>query len=281
VPVYQLLGGKQRDRVRLHLLVNASDLDELAAKCADAKVAGYTAVKIDPLPGGFIETASHSAIIQEAVQRVSTVRETVGWDVDVIVEGHRKLGPGEAVALAAELEPFRPYFYEDPIPHDSIESHREIGRKIRVPLAVGERHLSIYEFRDLLTGGSIQFVRPDVGLAGGLTHCKKIATVAEAFHAQVVAHNFFSPLLTAATAQLYASIPNAGTFEYWQDAEEAPPRTQLLKDQLVRDGGYLLIPKGPGLGVHVNEEAIPEFPPFETWRPGSIRLRADGSFYSR
>lgn len=281
VPAYQLLGGKQRDRVRLHLLVHAPDLDELVKKCADAKAAGYTAVKIDPLPPGFVETAAHSAVIQEAVERVSAVRDTVGWEVDLIVEGHRKLGPGEAIALAAELEQFRPYFYEDPIPHDSIDSHREIARKIRLPLAVGERHLSIYEFRDLLAEGSIQFVRPDVGLAGGLTHCKKIATIAEAFHAQVVAHNFFSPLLTAATAQLYASIPNAGTFEYWQEAEEAPPRTHLLKQQLVRDGGYLLIPDGPGLGVEVDADAIADFPAFETWSPGSIRMRTDGSLYSR
>jgi galactonate dehydratase len=233
------------------------------------------------MPVGVVETSSHAGMIHQAVERVAAVREALGWEVDIIVEGHRKLGPGEAVALATELEPLRPYFYEDPILHDSIDAHREIGRKIRVPLAAGERHLTMYEFRDLLAEGSIQFVRPDVGLAGGLTHCKKIAVVAEAFHAQVVAHNFFSPLLTAATVQLYTAIPNAGTMEYNADDEEVYPRTELLKARVVREGGYLIVPDGAGLGVEVNEEAINGFPPFSAWNPASRTERLDGSFYSR
>jgi galactonate dehydratase len=118
-----------------------------------------------------------------------------------------------------------------------------------------------------------------VGLAGGITHCRKIAILAESYHAQVAAHNFFSPLLTAATVQLYAAIPNAATLEYLE-WEEHPPRNEMLVKPLRRDGGYIEIPEGPGLGVSLNQEMITRHK-YATWDAASIRLRPDGSMYSR
>ena len=186
-------------------------------------------------------------VIDETVRRLGAVREAVGWELDIGVEIHRKLVPGDAVALAGYLEPLRPLFYEDPIPPLSMGAHAEVAAKVRIPVAIGERHHTVHEFRDLLATGSIQYVRPDVGLAGGLTHCKKIAALAEAFHAGVITHNFISPLLTAASVQLDAAIPNCTLQEYCMWDEEAPAR-ELLKTPAHARGGLPHPAGGAGAG---------------------------------
>jgi galactonate dehydratase len=279
VPVHQLLGGRQRDRVRLHLLIDGQTTDELVSEAKRAVSMGFTAVKIDAFPTGVPESTTYSRALGIVIERVGAVRDAIGWDVDLLVEAWRSLGPGEAVVLAQELEPFRLYYLEDPLQPDSEDSLGEIARQIRIPLAAGERNYSIHEFRELLTKGAVRFVRPDVGLSGGISQTRKIATVAESFHAQVSAHNFFSPLLTAASVQLYAAIPNAGTLEYLE-WEEQSPRDEMLEGQLRRDGGYLEIPDRPGLGVTLNEAMVQRYP-YESWTASAERLRPDGSVYVR
>ena len=276
VPTYQLLGGRHRDRVRLHYLMAGSSTEPVEALVGHAKWAldqGFTALKLDPLPPNH-QLLSQSQVIHETVQRLGAVRETVGWEMDIGLEIHRKLVPGDAIALARELEPFRPLFFEDPIQPLSIEAHAEVARQISLPLAVGERHHTIHEFRDLLERAALRYVRPDVGLAGGLTHCKKIATLAEAFHAGVVTHNFISPLLTAASIQLDVAIPNCTLQEYCLWDEEAPAK-DLLLEPLTREGGYIVTPERPGLGVEV-DEAFLTARPF-TAAPARVLTHADGS----
>ncbi len=282
VPAYQLLGGKQRDKARLHLLLfdgPNSTVEELVEAARDAMSQGYTAVKIDALPDDIVEEQeTYSGMLQVVVDRVAAVRETIGWDRDLILEIHRDLNPGEVVTLTRELEPFRLYYIEDPIPPHSVDSHGDVIKKMTVPVGAGERSNTIWEFRELLTRG-VQVLRPDIGLAGGLTHCRKIAALAESFHADIIAHNAFSPLLTAATLQLYASIPNCGTLELlpW---EEEPPRTEMLKTPLVREGGYMVVPEGPGLGVDL-DPAITELP-YARWKyPADVRIRNDGSVFRK
>jgi galactonate dehydratase len=278
LPIYQLLGGRQRDRIRLHLLIDGETTEDLVANAEKAKADGYTAIKFDAFPSGVPERDTYTRAVQVVVDRVAAVRDAVGWDIDLIVELHREVGPGEAVVIARELEPFRLYFLEDPLMPDSEDSLGEIAQRISIPLAVGERNYSIHEFRELLTKG-VRFVRPDVGLAGGISQCRKIAAVAESFHAQVAAHNFFSPLLTAASVQLYASIPNTGTLEYLEWEEKAPRNEQLIAP-LRREGGYIPVPDAPGLGVRLNEEMVARHP-YEDWSPSGVRLRTDGSVYIR
>jgi galactonate dehydratase len=261
VPAYQLLGGRQRDKVRLHYLMAGSsneDVDTLVARAKFALGEGFTALKLDPLPPHH-QQLSQAKVIDETVRRLAAVRETVGWDLDIGVEIHRKLVPGDAIALAGYLVPLRPLFYEDPIPPLSMSAHAEVASKVTIPIAIGERHHTIHEFCDLLAHHAIQYVRPDVGLAGGLTHCKKIASLAEAFHAGVITHNFISPLLTAASIQLDTAIPNCTLQEYCLWDEEAPAR-ELLKTPLRRDGGYLIPPELPGLGVEVDEAFLVKYP---------------------
>ena len=272
-PTYQLLGGKQRDKVRLHYLMSGDTPEELAASARSAVDQGFTAVKLDPLPSDY-QKMRHARVIEEVVQRLTAVRDVIGLDVDLCVEIHRKLVPADAIALAQYLKPLRIFFYEDPILHDSMESHAQVASKVDLPLAIGERHHTIYEFRDLLARDAVHYVRPDVGLAGGITHCKKIATLAEAHHAGVITHNFLSPLLTAASIQLDIAIPNC-TLQEYSIGDETPPQSELLKEGLRREGGYIEAPEGPGLGVEVDEAFMGKYP-FEPTR-SLAPLHEDGS----
>ena len=167
-------------------------------------------------------------------------------EVDIIVEIHRKLTPMNAIALAEALVDLRLLFYEDPIQIDSIMSQGEIARRISIPVANGERIHSIWEFRELLTHGGPQYVRPDVGLAGGLTHCKKLAAIAESFHCAVVTHNFLGPVLTAASVHLDTSIPNFVTQEYSRNDEA--PENAVYRTALRARGRLHPRPRGRGSG---------------------------------
>ena len=217
---------------------------------------------------------SYTHVLREAVKRVGAVREAVGEDVDVCVELHRKLGPGEAVALAKKLEPLDPLFIEDPIPPDSIDSLAEVARKVNVPIATGERLYTIYEFKEVLQKGAAQDLKLDVGLQGGFSQCRKSAALAEAYHAIVSPHNARGPVLTAAHVQLCAAIPNFLVLEYRPD-----PKDDILLQPLKVERGYIKVPDSPGIGVEFNEEAAAKYP----YVPGEIRTaaREDGSVVFR
>ena len=273
-PVWQLLGGRVRDRIRLHLLMGGKDPEDARKRASEARDEGFTAVKLDPLPDDF-HSMTLSRLISDTRDMVAAVREGAGLDVDVILEIHRKLTPMTSIALAEALVEFRPMFYEDPIQIDSVISQGEIAKRTTIPVANGERMHSIWEFRELLTHGGPQYVRPDVGLAGGLTQCKKIAAVAESFHSAVVTHNYLGPILTAASVHLDASIPNFITQEY-SKADEAV-HNAVYKTVLQRDGGHIPVPEAPGLGVELDEELLAAAQHEPRDLPAANPLRDDGS----
>ena len=253
-PIWELLGGRCRDRIRLHLLMGGGDTPDQVLNIARAAAEeGFTAVKLDPLPSGY-QDMTQARLVATARDQVAAAREGAGEDVDVIVELHRKLTPMVAIALTESLAEFQPLFVEDPIQIDSIISQGEIARRVTVPIANGERMHSIWEFRELLSHGGPQYVRPDVGLAGGLSHCKKIAAVAESYHCAVVTHNFLGPILTAASVHLDTCIPNFVTQEYSKNDEA--PENRVFQTVLKRSGGYLPIPEAPGLGVELDETLL-------------------------
>ena len=274
-PVWDLLGGRCRDRIRLHLLMgDGGTPDSVAAAARAAAEEGFTAIKFDPLPDGF-QDMTLARQISTARDLVAAAREAVRDDVDIIVEIHRKLTPMNAIALAEALAGFRLLFYEDPIQIDSMMSQGEIAKRISIPVANGERIHSIFEFRELLTHGGPQYVRPDVGLAGGLTHCKKIAAIAESFHCAVVTHNFLGPVLTAASVHLDASIPNFVTQEYSKNDES--PENAVYRTALKRDGGYIPVPEAEGLGVELDEELLAQAKAETIDLSDGPLLRDDGS----
>ena len=279
-PVWQLLGGKVRDRIRLHLLMDSvtppggsnSREDGLRYSAELAANEGFTAIKTDPLPNGF-ESMTLPRLIHDTRENVAAMREGAGLDVDLILEIHRKLTPMNAIALAETLVEFRPLFYEDPVQIDSIKSQGDIARRTTLPVANGERMHTIWEFRELLESGGSQYIRPDLGLAGGITHVKKIAAIGESYHSALVTHNFLGPVITAAACAVDTSIPNFLTQEYTKADEGS--ENAMFSTAWRRDGGYLTVPDEVGIGVTVDATALKSssYQP----RPLNVPIRVDGS----
>jgi galactonate dehydratase len=273
-PVWQLLGGMVRDKVRLHLLLNGRNPDEIRANAKIAAEEGFTALKYDPLQEGY-QDQTLARLIEGARDMAAAGREAVGLDVDLIFEIHRKLTPMQGLAVAEALAEFRPLFIEDPIQIDSIMLQGELAKRFSFPLANGERMNTIWEFRDLLAAGGPQYVRPDLGVAGGITMVKKIAAVAESYHSALVTHNFQGPLITAAAVHVDVSIPNFITQEYLQLDESPRPADAVYRTACKRVGGYIPAPEAPGLGVTLDEELLGKAPP--KYLPTTSPIRADGS----
>lgn len=278
VPVYQLLGGKCRDKARVYYHVIGNTKEKLIQGCVDAKAKGFTAVgHLTP----FLDESrdvpyfkTHTDKMKDAIDTVGMYREAVGDDVDLCIEIHRRLEPAEAIVLGRGIEEFRPFFFEDPIRPDNFDAMAEVAQKINIPIATGERLHTIYEFQMLLTRNAVQYVRPDVCMCGGISGAKKIAAMAEAHHVGVVPHNPLSPVSTAACIQIAACIPNFALQEF-PTGEDKPPKSEIVKRTLDIDQGFLTIPDAPGIGIELEPDAMERFP-FKG-RGKNTRLHVDGS----
>ncbi len=278
VPVHQLLGGACRSKARAYLHVFGETTEELVRGCRDAKAQGFTAVGHltpfldEPPDRPYFET--HAEKMRRAIDRVRAYREAVGDSVDLCIEIHRRLSPAEAVVLGRGIEQYHPLFYEDPIRPDNLDSMALVASQVPIPIATGERLHTIEEFAMLLARGAVQYVRPDVCLAGGLSHAKKIAAIAEAFGVGVVPHNPLSPVSTAACLQLAACIPNF-TLQEYPLGESGSDKADIVDAVPVVEDGFLLIPEGPGIGIALAPGAAERHP----YRPRSpaTRLHVDGS----
>ena len=258
VPIYELMGGKTRDRVRCYMHVGGDSVDDLAASAIAAAKQGFTAVRFSAFAPGYWMHKAHAEMEEDAVTRVGAVREAVGPDVDICVEIHREMNPAESTALGRRLEQFHPYFYEDPMLPDSPAIMGDVQDHVNIPIATGERFTTIFEYQQLLEARATSYVRPDLCLCGGLSGCKKVAAMAEAHHVKVIPHNPLSPVSTAACVQLDACIPNFALQEYTGESE--PPKSDLLVEPLELIDGYLTVPDGPGLGIELNEAALASHP---------------------
>tara|TARA_B100000214_G_C23973016_1_gene631200 strand:+ start:4549 stop:5682 length:1134 start_codon:yes stop_codon:yes gene_type:complete len=261
VPIYELMGGKTRDKVRCYMHVGGSTKDELVESALQASKDGFTAVRFTPYnPTNFHMHKSYSEWADDAVQRVGAVREALGNDVDICVEIHRQMNPAESISLGKRLEQFNPFFYEDPMLPDSPAIMGDIAKQCNIPIATGERFTTIFEYQQLLEAKAAAYIRPDLCLCGGLSGSKKVSAMAEAYHVKVIPHNPLSPVSTATCIQLDACIPNFGLQEYTGESE--PPKSELLKSPLELKNGYLTVPDGVGLGIEINEKSLnmPENP---------------------
>jgi galactonate dehydratase len=276
VPVWQLLGGRARNAVRAMRVIDTGSLEEVveaARRAVDDD--GYGALKIILFQHDH-HPMRQAARIDDLVARFAAIRETVGWQIDLGVELHRNMTAGDAVLLCGELARFRPLFVEDPIPPDSVAGLRAFAAKVNVPVAAGERNTTIWEFAEYLERpGGVAYVRPDVGIAGGITHVKKICALAEAFNAGVLPHAVPSgPVALAAHVQLGMCVPN------WEVQEHVPQneaRWTDIVDQVieVRDG-YLIAPERPGLGIALDDAGLAKHPPVSA-DLSNPPLREDGS----
>ena len=281
VPVYQLLGGKCRDRVRVYQSPHGTTPEALAANAvALVEQYGYTALKIGPQPPD-----SHALpwgrVLRESAARLAAVRRAVGDDVDVGTDPHAKVfEPARALELIAALRPYRPYFVEEPLRPENVDALAKLRAQADVPIATGEMLYTKFQFRDLLVKEAADIIQPDVCCSGGILEQRKIAAMAEAFYVTIAPHNPMGPVATAVNAQLAACTPNFLILEYVPD--DQAPRRDLVKEPLVVRDGYLDVPDKPGIGVELNLEAFAHYPP----TPLAPRLpvprgRLDGVHLSR
>jgi galactonate dehydratase len=274
LPVYMLLGGKCRDRVRVYQSAGGRTPAQLAesAKALIAKY-GYTAIKMAPHPPGS-QSMPYNAVTRAAGQRAEAVRNAVGPDIDLAFDAHATLfEPIRAAQMAEALKPVHPYFLEEPIRMENMDAMETLKQRMQIPLATGECLYTKHDFRQLLSKQAADIIQPDVCLAGGIMELKKIAAMAEAHYVVVAPHNPMGPLATMINVHFAACTPNFLILEYHPDDES--PRKDLIKDPILVKNGYLEIPNKPGWGYEVNEEAFRRYPP-KPWHRG-FAYRADGA----
>ncbi len=275
VPVWELLGGRRRKAVRAMRVLRTGTLDEVVeGSRAAVEDEGYTAIKVL-----LFQHEHHgmrqAEVINDLVARFAAIRETVGWSIDLGVELHRNMTAGDALMLCQELVPFRPLFVEDPIPPDSVVALRAFAVRSPIPVAAGERNTTIWEFAEYLERPGVAYARPDIGIAGGITHVRKICALAEAVHAGVLPHAVPSgPVATAAHVQVGICTPNWELQEHLP--QDGPPATDIVDQVIELRDGYLLAPERPGLGLELNDAGVAKHPstPPDFTHPA---LREDGS----
>ena len=216
----------------------------------------------------------YNEVLNQAEARMKAVRQAVGDGIDIAVDAHAKIfEPIRAVMMAEAITPYRPLFLEEPIRPENIDALANLASKVKIPIATGEMLYTKYEFRDLLVRHAADIIQPDICCAGGIMECKKIASMAEAFYVTVAPHNPMGPVATAVNVHLATAIPNFLILEYTPD--DQPPRSELVKEPLKVEKGYVLIPEKPGWGIELNEEAFSKYP-YRAWNRGFPR-RDDGS----
>ncbi len=244
VPVYELLGGPTRNRVRVY--AHASTPELMKQKLAQ----GFTAFKTGPAkkrPARYIETL---AAVHYAAEKFAELRKTVGDDSDIGVDFHGNISPALAKLLIKALEPYQPMFIEEPCQAQNHDVMAEIARGTHLPIATGERVFTKWGFREVLEKRAAAILQPDLCHAGGITEVRLIAGMAEAYYASVAPHNPLGPISLAAGVQIAASIPN------FLCQEQVSLGEGYLKKPFTVRAGYLDLPVGPGLGIELDDNAM-------------------------
>jgi len=273
VPVFDLLGGRVRDRVVCypHNVGHAMEITPLVESCLQTKEAGWKFVRWGlPQDGDTIEPRS---AVQTALRQFQAVREAVGDEIEITFDVHTRLDLPDAVWFCTETERFRPFFIEDPLRSENPDSFKTLRPRTRAPLAAGEQFSSKWEFRQLIEEEWIDYARIDLCIAGGLTEAKKIAGWCETHYIKLAVHNPLGPVSSAACLHLNLSCPNFGVQEQPRRPEETLP--DVVPVQPEWEDGYLLPPNRPGLGIEFDKEAARRHP-FQMAELPHVR-RLDGS----
>ncbi|HXI18836.1 MAG TPA: mandelate racemase/muconate lactonizing enzyme family protein [Chloroflexota bacterium] len=253
VPVYRLLGGLYRERVRVYASYMSRDLsdEEYARRAAQAMEGGFSGVKIK-----IGERYSFdSKDIRQDESLVSAVREAIGPEAELLVDANSGYSVHTAITVGRMLERYRVFHYEEPIPYTDLDGLAQIAAALDIPVAVGEQQHTRYDFKDILLKGAADIVQPDVTKCGGLSEGKKIASLADAFGKYITTHTTTVSVGLAAHLHFWASTPNC---RYAQEFNVVASRARgsYLTTPLVPQNGYLHVPDGPGLGIELDEDAI-------------------------
>ncbi len=263
VPIYKLLGGAARKRIRMY-----KDVGSTPEAFLQAKAEGYTAAK-----SGFITVNNDLVIpslaVREAAKKLEAVRRAVGDDFDICIDAHGQLTTVMAVDFCTRIEELRPMFVEEPTQIEDLEELALLRQKTKVPLATGERSFTKYGFAEFCTRHLVNYIQPDVCHAGGILELKKIGTIAETFRVEMAPHNPQSEVSTLASLHVDATTPAATIQEY------SPRRDAWVQDLFnggavrIKDG-YAELPDRPGLGVDVNEKVAAQHPYQPVNRPNFV-----------
>ncbi len=257
-PVYQLMGGKVRDAIKVYSWIGGDRPADVANAAKVAVAAGFRAVKMNATEE--LQYIDSYEKIDAAIQRVAMVREAAGSELGIGVDFHGRVHKPMAKILAKELEPFRPMFIEEPVLPENNEALRHIAQHTCIPIATGERMYSRWQFKSLLTDGYADIIQPDLSHAGGITECKKIISMAEAFDVAAAPHCPLGPIALAASLQIDATCHNAFIQEQSLGIHYHTENDLLdyLTDKTVFafENGFVKIPSGPGLGVEIDEEQV-------------------------
>ena len=256
VPVYELLGGRCRDKVVCYPHIQGDSLEEYLSDAERALDDGYKFVRLHAMSEDD-EVFDPRNTVPRTVEWATALREKVGPKVEMVIDFHTRLDPMDAVRLARALEPVEPYFIEDPVRSENPEAYQFVRERMNLPIAGGEELATKWEFLPLIEGNLIDFVRLDLCIVGGLTEAKKIAGWAEAHYQYLAPHNPLGPVSAAACLHLDLSSPMFGV----QELPQLPGyMADVFPQQVEFEDGYLLPPTAPGLGVDINEEAAAEYP---------------------
>ncbi|MBI2503845.1 MAG: galactonate dehydratase [Candidatus Latescibacteria bacterium] len=294
LPIYQLLGGKTRDRIRLYTYVGggpkvgkvrgnprrkgskprkSADKPELEAVREGVRLRlseGFRVMKL----GAFnqLRVVDSYQKIDAALERVAVARQTAGPEVDLMLEFHGRVSPAMAILAEEVFRPFHPFWIEEPCLPENVDALAEVARHSRTPIATGERLFTRWGFREVLEKQAARIVQPDICACGGLFEARKIAAMAETYYAGIAPHCAYGPINLAVSLQLGACTPNLVIQEFQCLGEG------YLKEPFRLDAeGYVKVPEGPGLGVELDEEAILA-QPFTTWSEPKWLHPEDGSF---
>jgi len=275
-PVYQLIGGKCRDKVRAYEGVGGNTPTQLVDQAQRLlEQYHYTALKMSPFPheDGLWHDMGLAAWIKASEARIAAIRQAVGDGVDIALDAHAQIYElAKAVDLCEMLQPYHPLFLEEPLRPENRAAMGYLRDKARIPIATGEMLVTLYEFRDLIAAGGADILQPDICLVGGLWEMKKIAAMAEAEYLMVAPHNPCGPVATAASVHFALSTQNFLILEYHPD--DTPSRREMVDEPIAFQDGYLLPPTRPGLGLDLNLDAYQHV--YEPWhRP--FLWRVDGS----
>ena len=290
-PVYNLLGGAFREKVRSYTYIfnmktgglqrhNWFDPEWVVENALYLVEEGFTGLKLDPVPmvhfeppltdqegtdpmkleykgtyrNPFNMTLEHYKSVEEVV---GSLRDAVGTKADILIGTHGQITTASAIRLAKVLEPFDPLWFEEPVPPENTKEMAKVARSTTIPIATGERLSTVFDFTKLLEDGAAMFLQPDLGACGGISECKKIAAIAEGYYAQMAPHVWGGPVITAAALQIDASIPN---FLIQESIYKGGGFfNDLLVEPLVWEDGYYTVPKSPGIGVDLNMAAMEKY----------------------
>ncbi|MEM7132515.1 MAG: mandelate racemase/muconate lactonizing enzyme family protein [Chloroflexota bacterium] len=259
-PVYNLLGGKTRPKLRVYANGwGSAEAPEEVAKRAKAVVAkGFTALKFDPFPGpwrAYIDRSQED----EAIDRVAAVREAVGPDVDILVEVHRRLAPMHAIRVAKAIESYAPFWFEEPVSAQDVDALAEVRQAISLPVVTGEELYTKNDFRDVFEKRAADILNPDVCNCGGILELREIGAMAETYHIAMAPHNYNSTTIgLAATLHASAGMPNFLITEYFVNFEDVG--REIAHEAFQVEDSNITLPDRPGLGIDLNEDALLQRP---------------------